>query len=1368
MGLVAAGSEFLVNTATASHQYGAVMAQLTNGAIVVAWTDQSSGVGGATGDSGIGVKAQIYSASGAAVGGEFLVNTTTSGDQMAPQIVALTGGGFVVAWLDNDSSDQVYFQRFDANGAKVGAETLIHTGNQGFSFDVAALSSGGFAFSYSKLIGSNSIHTFTRAYDADGVAVSGEVMTHADIGGVDEGAQNSEIIALTGGGYVVAWMYVPDAGSDFDVHFRVYTDAGVAVSADTIANVLVAGRQNRYTIEPLTNGNFVVVWTDESGVADGSGFAVQARIFAADGTPVTGDITVNTTTLSNQLVSYGLSSDEVVALPGGGFAVGFGSMTGAKFQVISSTGSKVGSEVSFGANAGTPSVTATAAGEILVTWAEPEADGHGVRGQLFNTSGEAISQKFSVNTTTTGHQSEAVPIALDDGTFLVVFRDESATGGDTSGLALRGQFLAVTDNPAIAGIAGTTLYQEGIGGVTATVAVSPNLTLSDDDSATLASATVSISGAFQAGQDVLAFNNSSTATFGNIAASYDAGAGVLSLTSAGATATLAQWQAALRAVTYANTSDAPYTTTNRTISFQVSDGAGTSNVANQDLFVGGDDDAPTVAVSGADGERTFVEQDDQTAGSGPVQIAQAISIADPDAASTVATGTVSITSGFQAGADVLGFTANAGTMGNITGAYNATTGVLTLTSAGGTATLSQWEAAFQAVTYANSTDTPTAADRVVSFSLGGTAGTKTVHVTPGNDFPYATTVSGVTAFTEDGGPVAIEPSVTVTDPDTTLSGAQVGFENGTFVAGQDVLAFTNTSAATFGNITASFNTTTGLLSLTSAGNTATIAQWTAALRAVTYNNTSDAPNTTPREFQFYVQDTLANNTGATGVSVTVAAVNDAPVLSGAGGTTAYTEGAASAVASALTVVDGDHATLSSATVSITANFNAAEDALTFINQNGITGSYNAGTGVLTLTGSATVAQYQAALRTVAYSNSSDAPNTASRTVSFVVNDGAASSSAATQTVTVAPVNDAPSGADATLNVQAGAARAFTAADFGFTDVDGHALAAVTITTLPAAGALTLNGVAVTAGQSVSLAAIGAGQLVYAPGAVAAQNAFASFTFQVQDSGGAIDASANTVTVNVTAAPPADPGPSEPPPPPPTGTAGDDTILLDTTVRAYDGGAGNDHVTGSYMPDTLSGGDGDDSLFGGAGDDELAGGPGDNHLRGGDGRDVLTGGSGFDDLHGNVGDDTVRGGGGGDWVVGGQGQDVLFGDEGADVCLGNLGEDRIFAGEGDDVARGGQGDDSVSGGAGDDWLAGDRGSDTLSGGSGADVFHTWGDAGVDMVTDFHAAEGDRVNVLPGTEYSFAQVGADVVISMTGGGQMVLQGVQLSSLTPGWIF
>ncbi len=199
---------------------------------------------------------------------------------------------------------------------------------------------------------------------------------------------------------------------------------------------------------------------------------------------------------------------------------------------------------------------------------------------------------------------------------------------------------------------------------------------------------------------------------------------------------------------------------------------------------------------------------------------------------------------------------------------------------------------------------------------------------------------------------------------------------------------------------------------------------------------------------------------------------------------------------------------------------------------------------------------------------------------------------------------------------------------------------------------------------------------------------------------------------------------------------------------------------------LNGSPGPDTLIGGAAADSIAGSWGEDFLRGGEGADLMSGGDGFDDMHGNQGNDTLAGDEGGDWVVGGKDDDRLFGGGGADVVLGNLGRDFTDGEDGNDVVRGGQDDDFVFGGAGDDWLSGDRGSDSVTGGPGADIFNFFSEAGLDRITDFSRAEGDRVRVEGGVQWTLAQEGADVVVQV-GDGRMVLANLTLASLGDGWI-
>ncbi len=141
------------------------------------------------------------------------------------------------------------------------------------------------------------------------------------------------------------------------------------------------------------------------------------------------------------------------------------------------------------------------------------------------------------------------------------------------------------------------------------------------------------------------------------------------------------------------------------------------------------------------------------------------------------------------------------------------------------------------------------------------------------------------------------------------------------------------------------------------------------------------------------------------ISLTTADPPVAPVVTASVGTTAATENVPLAVDTGITVTDTDSANLASGTVTVGSGYAAGQDVLAFTNQNGITGSYTAPT--LTLTGSTTKANWQTALRSITYNNTSQTPNTGNRTINFVVNDGSANSNTAAKTVSVAAANDAP-------------------------------------------------------------------------------------------------------------------------------------------------------------------------------------------------------------------------------------------------------------------------------------------------------------------------------------------------------------------------
>jgi Ca2+-binding RTX toxin-like protein len=251
------------------------------------------------------------------------------------------------------------------------------------------------------------------------------------------------------------------------------------------------------------------------------------------------------------------------------------------------------------------------------------------------------------------------------------------------------------------------------------------------------------------------------------------------------------------------------------------------------------------------------------------------------------------------------------------------------------------------------------------------------------------------------------------------------------------------------------------------------------------------------------------------------------------------------------------------------------------------------------------------------------------------------------------------------------------------------------------------------------------------------------------------------------------GKPAPPPPPPVfdeqgnvnfGTTGNDTMSAQ---------GGDDEVHGGFGSDFLNGNQGNDVLYGNQGADTLHGGQGDDIVRGGQDEDMVFGDLGDDQLFGDLGGDLVDGGEGNDILWGGQGLvssaadigDTLSGGAGDDYANGNAGNDIVDGGIGNDTLHGGQGDDIVIGGDGDDVVFGDAGNDTLTGGSGADAFHFHG-GGRDVVTDFNLAEGDRIYLDTELAYTATQQGADTVIEWSNG-EIVLQNVQLSTLTGDWI-
>lgn len=115
------------------------------------------------------------------------------------------------------------------------------------------------------------------------------------------------------------------------------------------------------------------------------------------------------------------------------------------------------------------------------------------------------------------------------------------------------------------------------------------------------------------------------------------------------------------------------------------------------------------------------------------------------------------------------------------------------------------------------------------------------------------------------------------------------------------------------------------------------------------------------------------------------------------------EGPAITLDPQLEVYDSDSVNLASASISISEGF-VSTDVLSITGQGGISVVYDAANGIINLTGSASLADYQATLRTLAYQSGADASlapgDSSSRVIKIIVSDGDNLSAAALFTVTV--------------------------------------------------------------------------------------------------------------------------------------------------------------------------------------------------------------------------------------------------------------------------------------------------------------------------------------------------------------------------------
>jgi gliding motility-associated-like protein len=546
------------------------------------------------------------------------------------------------------------------------------------------------------------------------------------------------------------------------------------------------------------------------------------------------------------------------------------------------------------------------------------------------------------------------------------------------------------------------------------IILDPDITLSDSDNDKIVEIRVQIE-SYQQGKEKLILTNAPP----GLGSNWDDVNGVLTIF--GGDGTVATYQAALRVVAYVYTDPGGFERKGQ------KSGRQNARSFNKDIAVTTLDADLTIAPSNTNTFNITHANDEPVVAPVtynaafndiPVQLIPAINVTDNDDGTLISADVAFIGGVYVSGEDLLSISSP---VAGITSTFDASTGILHLAGSG---SVTDYQTLLRSVLYNNAAGagantTPRTLTVKVNDGEGDSnLGTINLSVLVPNVAPVLDPVNANGVIYTSGN-LIINPAVTVSDDGTTITSATVSFVNG-FVMGEDKLLFTDQNG-----ITGAFNDTTAQLSLS--GST-TLANYQAALRSVQYTNAATTKTAGARQVSFVANDGALTSNAS---SVTVTVANTAPTITGTAAS--FWATGEVVVNNTLVLSDADNTTLEGATITITSGFNPSEDHLLFTDQNGITGTTAPGSNVLTLSGTSSVANYQTALRSVRYSNTSPLPSTTDRAFTITVTDGGTPT---TLTGTVIVINKSPGIVAPSRKTSAGGNVAFSISE-NFSDPDDN-------------------------------------------------------------------------------------------------------------------------------------------------------------------------------------------------------------------------------------------------------------------------------------------------------------------------------------------
>ncbi|MBN2294041.1 MAG: hypothetical protein JXM70_16565 [Pirellulales bacterium] len=378
---------------------------------------------------------------------ELRCNTYTSSDQAASTIAMSAGGEFVVMWESegqhgNDGYDyDIYGQLFAADGSPRGNEFLVDSQTNYLQrFPSVAMAHDGTFVAVWQSNNLNGLDSEIRAqrFASDGTPQGGEFGVNT----YTTSDQTNPTVAMNANGdFVVAWVSRNQDGDRSGIYAQRYAADGTPLGSEFQVNIYTPNHQWEPSVAIDASGNFVIAW---AGEVLGDSWGVSARLYAADGTPMTDEFLVNTDTLRGQ------EAPSVAMNATGQFVIAWESNESSPWYTVTdvfarrfaSDGTPLGNE--FRVNTlihqeqGIPCVAINDTGEFIVCWqsGNPEYYDFDVHAQRFAFDETPLGEEFQVSDYPQYDHENPSVVMNNDGDFIFAW-DCASNDGSGYGVAAR-------------------------------------------------------------------------------------------------------------------------------------------------------------------------------------------------------------------------------------------------------------------------------------------------------------------------------------------------------------------------------------------------------------------------------------------------------------------------------------------------------------------------------------------------------------------------------------------------------------------------------------------------------------------------------------------------------------------------------------------------------------------------------------------------------------------------------------------------------------------------------------------------------------------------------------------------------------------